>query len=113
MSTKRLELLCKWRQVYCLQATSGQIGFERYVRDAAEAKLLHRAELSAIVALLVQKKVFTNVEFAAQVEVESEFLNEAMQKTFPGFTAKDNGIALTNPMVTQTMKNWQQPYGLG
>ena len=91
-------------------ATSGQTPFERYVRDAAEAQLLHRVELSALASLLIQKGVFTVTEYAAQVEVESEQLCEKLEKRFPGFKAGEHGMTLTNPQALQTMNGWKKPY---
>lgn len=110
--TKRLQILTKWRQVFCMLATSGAIPFERYVRDQAEAQLLHRAELSALTALLIQKGVFTQTEFAAQIDIEAEVLCEQLQKRFPGFTATETGMTLQNPQAYATMGSWHEQYGM-
>ena len=108
-----LQILCKWRQAYTMLATSGPIGFERYVRDATDSKLLHRIELSALANLLVQKGVFTLTEFIAQVEVEAEVLTKRQEKGFPGFSFNADGLVLKKPEAYHTMQRWQEPYGVG
>ena len=109
----RLELITKWRQAFCMMATSGQVGFERYVRDAAEAKIIHRCEISATVALLIQKGVFSELEFRAQVDIEAEDLDIRMQERFPGFSASMEGLVLQKPRALETVLGWAKPYGGG
>lgn len=111
--TQRLNILCKWRQAYVLMNQAGQFGQERVIRDSAEGKLIARCELSALANLLVQKGVFTATEFIAQVDIEAEALSKKLENVFPGFSANQNGLVLTNPAANQTMLAWQQPYGMG
>lgn len=66
--------LAKWRTVFA----GWQLGTRpksdqecQAVRDAAEARLIMRAELSGITALLIAKGVFTAEEFGAQLNVEA------------------------------------------
>jgi len=114
MSTQNLEVAAKWRQLYALMATLGTAtAFERYVRDAAEKFIMHRVELNALTGLLIQKGVFTQLEFTAQLDVEAEAFCETMEKAFPGFRAHLDGLTLEQPQALQTMQGWNQPYGLG
>ena len=111
--SEQLEILGKWRQAYTMMARSGFVGTEKFLRDSAEAKLLHRVELSAVCALLLQKKIFTQTELVAQIEVEAEALDVKMQELFPGFRATLEGLVLSNPQAGETIRNWDTPYGMG
>ncbi len=114
MTTKTIELLGKWRQVPALQATAGtQESLMRYLRATSEKLLALRVEGSAIAALLVQKGVFSNLEFAAQVDVEAEALMAALEKEFPGFKATEYGMQLTMPDAKTTIESWHSAVGLG
>lgn len=113
MSTERLETLTKWRQVYVMLDGSSPMGHERYIRNEAEANLLHRVELSALAQLLIQKGVFTGTEFAAQVEIESQELCKKLEKSFPGFSATSYGLKLDTAIAAKTVQSWSQPYGFG
>lgn len=109
-----LNRMAKWRNVALIMATQGdRMSFERYVRDNAEKALLYRVELSALAALLIQKGVFTHVEFTAQVEVEAEALSAVLEKNFPGFSSTDHGMSMKNPEALQTMASWRKPWGTG
>lgn len=113
MSTQ-LQTLCKWRAIYQMMATMGERNsFERYVRDVADKHLLLRAEVTALSALLLQKGVFTQVEFAAQLDVEAEHLCEIMAQAYPGFRAMPEGLSLEMPEAQQTMEAWTKPNGFG
>lgn len=106
-----LNILCKWRQAYVMMATSGPRGFQRYVRDNVDGKLLMRAELTAVANLLIQKGIITEVELFAQMEVEAEQLSVEHEKFFPGFSASSLGLTLNNPAAGQTISSWSQPHG--
>ena len=114
MASSRLERLCKWRNVYLMMATQGAPpATERWVRDLADKNLLQRVESSALTALLIQKGVFTALEFTAQVEVESELLDEQLQRAFPGFSVTDSGVTMRSPEAQKTMEGWCLPWGTG
>lgn len=76
------------------------------VRDHREATLVHRAELSALAALLIDKGVFTGDEFAAAVEREADLLCTQMEARFPGIRATDHGLELDPAQAVETMKGW-------
>lgn len=102
-----LQTLTKWRRVLMWW----QLGDRpprndpeaAAVSDHREATLIHRAELAALTALLVQKGIFTRMEFTAQVEVEAEHYSEMMAQKFPGLTADDTGINVQIPQGAVTL----------
>ncbi len=76
------------------------------VRDHREATLLHRAELSALAILLMDKGVFTQEEFVAQIEHEAELLAMYLEARFPGVRASADGLII-DARVVETMKGWR------
>ena len=107
--TQRLQILTKWRSVYKMMATMGSVAaFEREVSQTHEKILLLRAENNALMALLVQKGVFTGTEFAAQLDVEAEHLCEQYEKAFPGFKATETGLTMDAKLAAQTMGGWKR-----
>lgn len=103
-----LNRLAKWRAVFA----GWQLGTRATgdpesdaVRDHREATLLIRAELSAVVSLLIEKKVFTREEFDASCAVEADHLNDALAARFPGIVATDEGLRISTEAVAY-MKDW-------
>ncbi len=102
--------LAKWRTVFA----GWQLGTRAKgdpesdaVRDHREITMLMRAELNALVCLMVEKRVFTAAEFTAQLELEAEHLSQAYQKRFPGFKATDQGLEMNVALAQDTMKGWR------
>ena len=107
MSTQRL---AKWRTVFA----GWQLGTRAKgdpesdaVRDHREVTMLMRAELNALVGLLVEHKVFTAQEFTDRVETEAEWLSKQYEKKFPGFKATDDGLVMTTAIAADTMRGWR------
>jgi len=109
-----LERLVKWRVVFA----GWQLG-TRYnrdkedpeaqaVRDHREVTMIMRAEISALVALLVEKGVITEEEFDAALAAEAEQLSEDFSKRFPGMRATDIGITVDIAEMEKhgTMRGW-------
>lgn len=114
-TNRALQRLTKWRRVFA----AWQFGPDHLlgdnancpapvhaVRDHREVTMLMRAELSALVILLVQKGVFTTGEYEAQLEVEATHLDVIYEQKFPGFIAGDDGITLHNPEALQTLQSF-------
>lgn len=104
-----LNALCKWRRVFM----NWQLGNKPKgdheadaVVDHREATMLCRAELNAMTALLIQKGVFTELEFTAQLEVEAEELSRKYSEKFPGYAANETGITMTMPEALQTAQKF-------
>ena len=107
--SKILNRLCKWRAVFCgwqLGTRATQDPEAQALRDHRELGLLLRVEVSALVSLLVQKKVFSTVEFSAQCDVEAESLMDRLEELFPGFRSTDDGMVMTMPEAKNTTRNW-------
>lgn len=102
---KPLEALAKWRRVF-MQWQLGARGKGDPEGDAVvnhyEMTILMRAELNAFCGLMIQKGVFTALEFTAQCEVEAEYLTKAYEGKFPGFSAAETGITLQAPHAMPT-----------
>jgi hypothetical protein len=106
---RALEILCKWRVLL----TGWQLGTRpksdpvaAAVRDHREATLLLRAEVSALVGLLIRKGVIAEGEWQRQLEIEAEELNKAMARHFPGITANEHGLDFKLPQAAETTKGW-------
>lgn len=105
-----LERLCKWRKVFAgwqLGTRSDADAEAAAVRDHREVSIIMRAELSAFVALLVRKGVFTAEEFTQALEAEADQLERDYQRRFPGFKATDIGMEMRMPEVAETMRGWR------
>jgi hypothetical protein len=109
-----LQVLTKWRRVFM----HWQLGVRDKgdpeadaVVDHRELTILLRAENSALVALLLQKSVFTALEYTACLEVEAEQLSKEYESKFPGFSASEEGITLTMPDALATIDRigWARP----
>lgn len=103
-----LQRLAKWRTVFA----GWQLGTRdkadpecQAVRDHRELSLLLRAEVSALVQLLVEKGVFTSGEYDAQLQEEAKILCDHYEKRFPGIKANDMGLEIDS--TEQTMKHWR------
>lgn len=106
-----LNLVCKWRRVFTGQmfgTRSDKDPVTAGMNDLQEARIIGRVELSAVISLLLQKKVFTPAEFAAAIELEAGRLNTDYARRFPGFTATPDGIEMDVALTSETMK--RQPW---
>ena len=110
MSTlDKLNRLCKFRTIYA----GWQLGTRpksdpesQAVRDHREVTMLLRAEVSAIVGLLLKHGVITAREFEAQLGEEADALTAMLERKFPGVTAHDDGLGL-DPAQMGWMQSWR------
>ena len=107
---KTLNRLAKWRMVF----VSWQLGTRvkgdpeaEAIRDHREVTILLRAEVSALVRVMVDKGVFTVDDFSSVLLEEASRLNKDYEKFFPGFKASDDGMIMTMPEAGETMKGWR------
>lgn len=77
------------------------------IRDHREATILLRVEVSALVALLVEKGVFDADEWCTQLVVEADALNRMYEEKFPGVRADDNGLIIDRRALPW-MKGWPE-----
>ena len=101
-----LNKLCKWRSVF----TGWQLGTRAMndpecaaVRDQADARLVMRAELTGLTALLISKGLITETDFGAAVTEEAMHLDASLERQFPGFSTTEVGLTMTAE-AAETMK---------
>lgn len=102
-----LNRLTKWRSFFA----GWQLGTRaegdaecQAVRDHREVSLCLRAEVSALVGLLVAKGVFTAEEWDRALESEANQLAEDLAKRFPGIRCTDVGLTLDTQKALETMR---------
>lgn len=104
---RSLNRLCKWRTFFSgWQLGTRPLGDPESdaVRDVREMLLMLRTENNAIAALLVAKGVCTEADWGRQLELEAKHMNRSLEERFPGFSATDEGICLSLPEASETMK---------
>lgn len=102
--------LCKWRSVFA----GWQLGTRpdtdpecQAVRDHREATMLLRAEVNALTAVLIERKLIDQQEFSQQVGIEAAHLDAEYEKKFPGFSTNDHGVNIKLPEALATTKGWK------
>lgn len=105
-----LQRLAKWRVVFA----GWQLGTRAKgdpecdaVRDHRELSILMRAELNALAGLLIEKGIFSAVEYTAALEREAEQLSLDYQRRFPGARATDSGMDLNLALWRDTTRGWK------
>lgn len=100
---RALNLLAKWRSLFA----GWQLGTRPLtdpvcaaVRDHREATLLHRAELTALALVLLDKKIITVQEWERYLERAADDLSSTLTTRFPGATANDHGLHI-DPLEAQ------------
>lgn len=106
---RKVNKLAKWRVLFA----GWQLGTRAKgdpecdaVKDHREVTILMRAELNALVGLLVEKGVFTAEEFTERLGAEAEHLDSEYEKKFPGVRATDLGLEFDQRAI-ETMRGWK------
>ncbi len=105
-----LNKLAKWRSVFAgwqLGTRSLSDPESNAVRDHREVTILMRAELNALVGLMVEKGIFTTEEYAARLDNEAEWLDKQYENKFPGFSTNATGVVMKMPEVLTTTAGWR------
>jgi len=105
-----LNKVCKWRMII----TGKWIGTRRIedpegqsIRDFSDKLILLRVEQSALIGLLLRKRIFSLAELQKQLIEEAEALDKAYEKSFPGMHSTDEGIEIYAPQIAaDTMRGW-------
>jgi hypothetical protein len=104
-----LNKLAKWRSVF----TGWQLGTRMKgdaeadaVRDHREMSILLRAEVNALLALLVEKKVITEEQWLHYIHKEAQQLDKDFESRFPGFKTTDVGVDIDVQVAVKTTENW-------
>jgi hypothetical protein len=108
-TNRALNILAKWRTLLAgwqLGTRTSTDPVAAAVRDHREVTLILRAEMNAMVGLLVRKGLVPEGEWLAALEAEAIQLNEDMARRFPGITANETGLNMKFPEARETMKGW-------
>jgi hypothetical protein len=105
-----VERLGKWRTVFA----GWQLGTRPKgdpecdaVRDHRDVTMVLRAEMNALVGLLVEKGLFTAEDFTNRMQEEAKYLCEQYERRFPGFKATDYGLDINVAIARDTMAGWR------
>lgn len=105
-----LNKVAKWRMVFAgwqLGTRADNDPEAMAVRDHREQSIMMRTEVSALVRILLEKKVFTIEEWESVITDEAEKLSEILRKRFPGFTATDYGMKIDVALAQDTTRGWK------
>ena len=110
MSGPATQRLARWRTLFA----GWQLGTRAKgdpegdaVRDHREVTILLRAEMNALLGLLVEKGVITFEEFAVALEREADLLSADYARRFPGIRAADHGLEFVPHIAADTMRGWR------
>lgn len=102
-----LNRLAKWRSFFA----SWQFGTRclddaeaNAVRDHREATLFLRAEVTALLSVLLNKGLITLDEFNEALAHEATLLCRTYEQRFPGFKATDLGLDINVAAAADTMR---------
>lgn len=102
--------LAKWRSVFA----GWQLGTRPKgepesdaVRDHRELSIILRAEMSAIISLLIEKGVITPEEWAGTLEAEAVQLDKDYERKFPGFKTSQDGVEIDVMLAQKTTRGWK------
>jgi len=105
-----LNKLTKWRTVFA----GWQLGTRSKgepecdaVRDHRELSIVLRAEVTALVTLLIEKKVCTADEWATALEKEAIQLDKDYERRFPGFKTSEYGVDIDVLKAQDTTRGWK------
>lgn len=107
---KAMNKVCKWRAVFAgwqLGTRSADDPEAQAVRNTAEALIIHRIELNAVVALLIYHGVTTEEEWTKLVTSEAKLYDKALEEQFPGMKSSDSGMVMDAQTTAKTMKGWR------
>lgn len=108
--SRSLNRLAKWRAHFAgWQLGTRPIGDPECdaVRDHREATIIMRAELRAIVSLLINKGICTEAQFNAQLIEEAGVLEMSLEQRWPGARATDEGMAYDVTQAMSWMQRWR------
>lgn len=104
-----LNRLAKWRTLFSgWQLGTRPLGDPESdaLRDHREATLVLRAEVSALVRVLLNKGVITEAEFNEALAECADEHSALLSQRFLGIRATDEGLEF-DPRAAETMKGWK------
>jgi hypothetical protein len=99
-----LNKLCKWRNVFTgwhLGSLPKNAPGVPTMRDLQDFRLIARAELNAITAMLVAKGICTSDELRESLAAEALAFDAKLEAIFPGYRATDDGIEIFDTRLAQ------------
>lgn len=103
-----LNKLAKWRTLFA----GWQLGTRsiddpecRAVRDHREVTLFLRAEVSALVTLLIRSGVFTEQDWHDALHDEAVRLDQDLEKRFPGVSTSEIGLTFDTSRAAE-IQSW-------
>lgn len=102
-----LNKLCKWRNFFVgwqLGTRTRDDAEAMAVRDHREVTIMMRAELNALTNALIKKELITIEQFNESLLQEAGFLDAAYQKSYPGFSTREDGLVMKMPAAADTMR---------
>jgi hypothetical protein len=106
-TTPAMRVLAHWRTVLCGWQLGGRPKGDAEadaVADHRQHSLMVRAEVNALLSLLIEKRVFTVDEWGVALASEAVHLTQAHERRFPGFRATEAGIEVSTFEAAETMK---------
>lgn len=104
--------LSKWRSFFA----SWQVGTRpdtdgetRAIKHHREATILLRAELNALVGMMLEKNNMTEMEWLTRLADEYEMLEKDYETAFPGYKATEDGMDIDIAKASETMKRLNFP----
>lgn len=107
-----LNKLTKWRTVFASWQLGTRLEHDAEllaVKDHRETTMLLRAEVSALVAILVAKGIFTSDEWCEALADEAGRLDADYENKFRGFATTQEGVTMDLEVIRMagTMKGWR------
>lgn len=106
----KLNRLAKWRGHFAGWQLGTRPSYDaecQAVRDHREATIILRAEVTGLVALLIEKGVFTTAEFEESVGREADLQAMGYEARWPGARATDAGMEYDLARAQSWLQNWR------
>lgn len=106
----KLNRLAKWRAHFAgwqLGTRSSDDPECQAVRDHREATIILRAEVTALISLMLEKGVFTQQEMESAVAREADLLAMSYEARWPGASAADDGMHYDITRAAAWMQHWR------
>lgn len=104
-----LNRLSKWRFIFAswqLGTRSATDPVAQAVRDHREVTLILRAEVSALVNMLVKQYAINRNDYMLEVAKEAELLSKQLEERFPGAKPSDIGMEMETERVIPWMSKF-------
>ena len=107
-----LNKLAEWRAVFAgwqLGTRPDTDGETLALRDHREVTILLRAEVSALLGLLMQKGVITTHQWERALAEEASRLDHDYEAKFPGFSTDQDGVHMDVAQAAETVSRLHFP----